>query len=129
MCGSRKSKMQGKWNFISVLSSRMEEVVREGVVEKDVVLTREGTCMPSSSSESEGVANWDSSEEEEEEEAETVESEGGEEGRNRRRAGGGTSSWRARCANFGVCGVEVFTWQLLREIFSSSLCPDNNSSW
>jgi len=49
-------------------------------VEKDVVLAREGTCMPSSSSESEGVANWDSSEEVEEEEAETVKSEGGEEG-------------------------------------------------
>jgi len=38
----------------------------------------EKICMPSSSSASEGVAEWESSEDEEEE-AETVESEGGEE--------------------------------------------------
>jgi len=43
--------MPEKWNFMNVLSSRRARMVREGVVEKHVVLKE--ICMPSSSSASE----------------------------------------------------------------------------
>jgi len=68
-----------KWNFMNVLSSRREGVVREGVVEKDVVIVLEEISMPSSSSASEGGSSTDFEESGEEDEAETAESEGGEE--------------------------------------------------
>jgi len=71
------------WNFMNVLSSRREGVVREGVVEKDCHSLREmnkpvRSDISSSASEG-GFSNDFEDSEEEEEAAETVESKEGEE--------------------------------------------------